>query len=138
MAHWRKRCHSHGQAGFYGEQRPGRPRTHDDERVAGLLHEVLQSRPKQATHWTVRHVAPETGVPGSTVHRFFRLFGLQPHRRKSFKLSNDPFFVDKVRAIAGLSPDKALVLCAEEEGSSLGTHPANLADRLGLRGRRHA
>jgi len=118
VAHWRKRYQAHGQVGLYGEQRPGRPRTHDDERVAGLLNKVLQSRPRHATHWTVRHVATETGVPKSTVHRFFRLFGLQPHRSKSFKLSNDPFFVDKVRDIVGLylnPPDKALVLCVDEK-----------------------
>jgi putative transposase len=118
VAHWRRRYQAHGQAGLYGEQRPGRPRTHDDERVAGLLNKVLQSRPKHATHWTVRHVAIQTGVPKSTVHRFFRLFGLQPHRSKSFKLSNDPFFVDKVRDIVGLylnPPDKALVLCVDEK-----------------------
>ena len=118
VAHWRKRYQAHGQAGLYGEQRPGRPRTHDDERVAGLLHKVLQSRPKHATHWSVRSVAKETRVSKSTVHRFFRLFGLQPHRSKSFKLSNDPFFVDKVRDIVGLylnPPDKALVLCVDEK-----------------------
>ena len=118
VAHWRKRYQAHGQVGLYGEQRSGRPRTHNDERVAGLLNKVLQSRPRHATHWTVRHVATETGVPKSTVHRFFRLFGLQPHRSKSFKLSNDPFFVDKVRDIVGLylnPPDKALVLCVDEK-----------------------
>jgi putative transposase len=118
VAHWRKRYQSHGQVGLYGEQRPGRPRTHDDARVAGLLHKVLQSRPKHATHWSVRSVAKETRVSKSTVHRFFQLFGLQPHRSKSFKLSNDPFFVDKVRDIVGLylnPPDKALVLCVDEK-----------------------
>ena len=118
VAHWRKRYQSHGQVGLYGEQRPGRPRTHDDERIAGLLHTVLQSRPKHATHWSVRSVAKETRVSKSTVHRFFRLFGLQPHRSKSFKLSNDPFFVEKVRDIVGLylnPPDKALVLCVDEK-----------------------
>jgi len=118
VAHWRKRYQVHGQAGLFGEQRPGRPRTHDDERVAGLLNKVLRSQPRQATHWTVRRVADETGVSKSTVHRFFRLFGLQPHRSKSFKLSNDPFFVDKVRDIVGLylnPPDNALVLCVDEK-----------------------
>ena len=118
VAHWRRRYRDHGQAGLFGEQRPGRPRTHDDERVAGLLRKVLQSRPKGSTHWTVRSVAKETRVSKSTVHRFFRLFGLQPHRSKSFKLSTDPFFVDKVRDIVGLylnPPDKALVLCVDEK-----------------------
>jgi len=118
VSSWRRRFSEHGLAGLYDRPKSGRPRTHDDERVAGLLHKVLQSRPKHATHWTVRRVATETGVPKSTVHRFFRLFGLQPHRSKSFKLSNDPFFVDKVRDIVGLylnPPDKALVLCVDEK-----------------------
>jgi len=118
VAYWRRRFSAHGLAGLYDLPKAGRPRTHDDERVAGLLNKVLRSPPKYATHWTVRHVATETGVPKSTVHRFFRLFGLQPHRSKSFKLSNDPFFVDKVRDIVGLylnPPDKALVLCVDEK-----------------------
>lgn len=118
VAHWRKRFKLHGLVGLYGEERSGRPRTHDDDRVAGLLHKVLQQRPKHATHWSVRSVARETGVAKSTVHRFFNLFGLQPHRSKSFKLSNDPFFVEKVRDIVGLylnPPDKALVLCVDEK-----------------------
>lgn len=118
VAHWRRRFRDHGLAGLYGEQRPGRPRTHDDERIAGLLTKVLQERPKNATHWSIRDVAQETGVAKSSVHRFFQLFGLQPHRSKSFKLSNDPFFVEKVRDIVGLylnPPDKALVLCVDEK-----------------------
>jgi putative transposase len=118
VAHWRARFKAHGLVGLYGEQRPGRPRTHDDERVAGLINTVLQKQPNQATHWSIRRVASETGIAKSSVHRFFNLFGLQPHRSKAFKLSNDPFFVDKVRDIAGLylnPPDKALVLCVDEK-----------------------
>lgn len=118
VAHWRARFKTHGLVGLYGEQRPGRPRTHDDDRVASLLNKVLQQRPKHATHWSIRRVAAETGVPKSSVHRFFNLFGLQPHRSKSFKLSSDPFFVEKVRDIIGLylnPPDKALVLCVDEK-----------------------
>jgi putative transposase len=63
-------------------------------------------------------VAEETGISKSTVARYFTLFGLQPHRRKSFKLSTDPFFVEKVRDVVGLylnPPDKALVLCVDEK-----------------------
>ena len=118
IGHWRKRFFEHGIAGLYGEARPGRPRNHDEERVATLLNKVLATKPKDATHWSVRSVAEETGVSKSTVHRFFNLFGLQPHRTKSFKLSTDPFFVEKVRDIAGLylnPPDKALVLCVDEK-----------------------
>lgn len=118
IGHWRKRFLAHGVAGLYGEERSGRPRTHDDDRVAALINTVLQSKPPHATQWSVRQVADKTGIPKSTVHRFFTLFGLQPHRSRSFKLSTDPFFVDKVRDIAGLylnPPDKALVLCVDEK-----------------------
>lgn len=118
VSYWRRRFSEHGLAGLYDLPKSGRPRTHDDECVAGVLRKVLQSRPKHSTHWTVRGVAAQTGVAKSTVHRFFQLFGLQPHRSKSFKLSNDPFFVEKVRDIVGLylnPPDKALVLCVDEK-----------------------
>ena len=118
VGHWRRRFLDHGVIGLYGEERPGRPRTHEDDRVAALINKVLKDKPKHATHWTVRSVSEETGIAKSTVHRFFRLFGLQPHRSKSFKLSTDPFFVEKVRDIVGLylnPPDKALVLCVDEK-----------------------
>ena len=118
VGHWRRRFLDHGVIGLYGEERPGRPRTHEDDRVAALINKVLKDKPKHATHWTVRSVSEETGIAKSTVHRFFRLFGLQPHRSKSFKLFTDPFFVEKVRDIVGLylnPPDKALVLCVDEK-----------------------
>lgn len=118
VSFWRRRFREAGIAGLYGETRPGRPRTHDDERVASLITTVLKSRPKNSTHWTVRDVSEETGISKSTVHRYFNLFGLQPHRSKSFQISTDPFFVDKVRDIVGLylnPPDKALVLCVDEK-----------------------
>ena len=92
--------------------------TYGDEQVAALINQVLRSKPKHATHWSVRLVAAETGIAKSTVARYFTLFGLQPHRSKSFKLSTDPFFVEKVRDVVGLylnPPDKALVLCVDEK-----------------------
>jgi transposase len=57
VGHWRKRFLEQGLAGLYGEQRPGRPRSHDDEAVASLLATVLQSRPSVGTHWTIRGAA---------------------------------------------------------------------------------
>jgi len=93
-------------------------RDHDDERIAGLLNKVLKSKPKGATHWTVRSLADETGITKSSVHRYISLFGLQPHRSQSFKLSTDAFFVEKVRDIVGLylnPPQNALVLCVDEK-----------------------
>ncbi len=115
---WRHRFIHHGLAGLYDEVRSGRPRTYDDEQVAQLLYQALSTRPGNATHWSVRSFAQASGLSKSTVQRYFSLFGIQPHRRKGFKLSNDPFFVEKVRDIVGLylnPPEKALVLCVDEK-----------------------
>ena len=63
-------------------------------------------------------MAQHTGVSKSTVQRWFNLFGVQPHRQRHFKLSNDPFFIEKVRDIVGLylnPPDHAVVLCVDEK-----------------------
>jgi transposase len=118
VSHWRHRYQERGLAGLHDELRPGRPRTHDDEQVAELLRLVAQRKPEHATHWSVRTAAEATGISKSTVGRYFALFGYQPHRAKSFKLSTDPFFVEKVRDIVGLClnpPDNALVLCVDEK-----------------------
>jgi putative transposase len=102
ICHWRKKWLKQGIAGLYGEVRPGRPRTHDEEAVADLLRTVLKKKPSMGTHWTVRSAAEATGLSKSTVARMLALFGVQPHRSKSFKLSTDPLFVDKARDIVGL------------------------------------
>jgi len=118
ISHWRRCWRERGVAGLHGELRPGRPRSYDDERVAALMTKVLHSRPPSATHWSVRSMAQATGISKSTVARYFALFGVQPHRSKTFKLSTDPFFVEKVRDVVGLylnPPDKALVLCVDEK-----------------------
>lgn len=115
---WRKRWREGGLAGLHTELRPGRPRTIDDERVAALVATALNSKPERQTHWSVRSLAVETGLSPTSVHRYLSLFGLQPHRSKSFKLSNDPFFIEKVRDIVGLylsPPEHALVLCVDEK-----------------------
>lgn len=115
---WRRRWLESGIAGLHTELRPGRPRSIDDERVAELITTTLDRKPAQATHWSVRSLAAATGLSATSVHRYIRLFGLQPHRAKSFNLSNDPFFVEKVRDIVGLylnPPQNALVLCVDEK-----------------------
>ena len=115
---WCQRYRTQGLAGLHDELRPGRPRTHGDEQVAALVNRVLHTKPKGATHWSVRLVAEETGISKSTVGRYFKLIGLQPQRSKSFKLSTDPFFVEKVRDIVGLDlnpPDHVLVPCVDEK-----------------------
>lgn len=115
---WRKRYLEYGLEGLHDELRPGRPRSHEDDRVAEVINTALQSKPIDGTHWSVRSMAEETGVSKSTVQRWFDLFGVQPHRQRHFKLSSDPFFVEKVRDIVGLylnPPDHAVVLCVDEK-----------------------
>lgn len=108
---WRRRFVKNRIQGLYDELRPGKPRTIDDERVAALIRKVLRSKPKNgATHWSVRTVQSETGISRSSVHRYLRLFGIQPHRTESFKLSTDAFFIEKLRDVVGLylnPPDNA-------------------------------
>ena len=115
---WRRRFCEQGLMGLYDELRPGGPRSISDEQVATLLQKTLKTKPKEATHWTCRSLAAETQLSKSSVQRVWKAFGLQPHRQKHFKLSTDPFFVEKVRDIVGLylnPPDKALVLCVDEK-----------------------
>lgn len=115
---WRRRFLAQGLMGLYDELRPGCPRSIPDEQVAALIKKTLEERPEGRTHWSCRALADRTGLSKSTVHRVWKMFGLQPHRQKHFKLSADPFFVEKVRDIVGLylnPPDKAMVLCVDEK-----------------------
>ena len=115
---WRRRFIERRLPGLYDELRPGRPRSIEDEQVAALLKRTLSREPKAGTHWTVREAAQESGISKSTVHRLFQAFAVQPHRTRTFKLSTDPFFIEKVRDIVGLylnPPDHALVLCVDEK-----------------------
>ena len=76
---WRKRYRMQGIEGLHDELRPGRPRTHDDERVAEIINAALQTKPPDgSTHWSVRTMAGQTGVSKSTVQRWFSLFAVQP------------------------------------------------------------
>jgi hypothetical protein len=98
--------------------KPGRPRSTSEEQIAQLVNTALTTKPKGQTHWSRRTLASATGISTTTVHRYMSLFGLQPHRSKSFKLSSDPFFIEKVRDVVGLylnPPDNALVLCVDEK-----------------------
>lgn len=118
VAYWCKRFGAQGLAGLYDLPSGGRPRTYSDEEVACLMQQALEQLPNNATHWSTRAFAEVTPLSKSTVHRYFTLFGVQPHRSRHFKLSTDPFFVEKVRDIVGLylnPPDKALVLCVDEK-----------------------
>lgn len=119
VSKWRERYVRHRIAGLYDEVRPGRPRTVDDERVAELIATTLHTKPADGgTHWSTRALAAETGISKSTVNRYLQAFNLKPHRVESFKLSTDPFFIEKLRDVVGLylnPPENALVLCVDEK-----------------------
>jgi len=115
---WRRRFIAHGLTGLHDELRPGRPRSISDEQVAVLIRKTLKTKPVGGTHWSIRSIAKDTRISRPTVQRIWRAFGLQPHRQRHFKISTDPFFVEKVRDIVGLylnPPDKAMVLCVDEK-----------------------
>jgi putative transposase len=116
---WRGRFIEQRLGGLYDELRPGKPRSIDDEQVAQLINKTLHTKPADgSTHWSVRAIAAETGISPTSVHRYFKLFGLQPHRSETFKLSTDAFFIEKLRDVVGLylhPPENALVLCVDEK-----------------------
>ena len=119
---WRERFRTQGLMGLYDERRPGKPRSIEDDEVMVLLRKTLDTEPADgSTHWSCRSMADTTGVSKSTVHRVWKAFNIQPHRQKHFKLSTDPFFVEKVHDIVGLylnPPDNAMVLCVDEKGQT--------------------
>ena len=115
---WRRRFRAAGIEGLHDELRPGRPRTYDDDKVAAVINRALQEKPDAATHWSTRTLGRAEGIAKSTVQRWLALFGVKPHLAKTFKLSSDPFFIEKVRDIVGLylnPPDHAMVLCVDEK-----------------------
>ena len=132
---WRRRFLEAGVTGLHDELRPGRPRTYDDEKVATLINHALQEGPDNATHWSVRSMAEAQGVSKSTVQRWFTLFGVKPHLTRTFKLSTDPFFIEKVRDIVGLylhPPNNAMVLCVDEKSQIQALNRTQRALPLGL------
>jgi putative transposase len=116
---WRARFVEQRITGLHDELRTGRPRSIEDEHLAELINKTLHTKPRDgSTHWSMRTLSGETGISKSSVHRFLQMFALQPHRQESFKLSTDPFFIEKLRDVVGLylnPPDQALVLCVDEK-----------------------
>ncbi len=118
VGRWRARFIRSGVDGLLDEPRPGAPRKISDAAVEKALTLTLESKPKDATHWSTRSLAKRTGLSRSSVARIWRAFGLRPHRSESFKLSTDPLLIEKVRDIVGLylhPPDRAVVLCVDEK-----------------------
>ena len=132
---WRRRFLELGVQGLHDELRPGRPRSYDDEKVAQVISRALQQKPANAENWSVRLMGAAEGVSKTTVQRWFSLFGIKPHLAQTFKLSNDPFFIEKVRDIVGLylhPPDHAMVLCVDEKSQIQALDRTQRALPLGL------
>ena len=118
---WRQRFLRERIDGLADAPRPGRPRTIKDEKVADVVERTLTTTPADATHWSLRSMAGESGLSHTTIRRIWSTFGLQPHQVETFKLSAHPYFVDKVRDMVGLylsPPDRALVLCVDEKSQN--------------------
>ena len=89
---WRRRFLKDRCDGLLDEARPGRPRSIGDDQVAAVVERTLRTTPIDATHWSIRSMAAETGFSHTTIRRMWVAFGLQPHRSQTFKLSSDPLF----------------------------------------------
>lgn len=119
VGRWRQRSLNGRCEGLLDEPKPGAPRRITDADVARVITTTLATTPRDATHWSTRSLAKPCGMSQTTVARMWKAFALQPHRRETVKLSNDPLSIEKVRDIVGLSlhpPDYALVLCIDEKG----------------------
>jgi transposase len=118
VGRWPQRFVTKRVDGLLDEPRPGAPRKITDADVERVIRLTLETAPREATHWSTRAMATRSGLSQTAISRIWRAFALQPHRVKTFKLSQDPLFIDKVRDIVGLylnPPDRALVLCVDEK-----------------------
>lgn len=115
---WRARYVEAGVDGLSDKARSGRPSVIDDKTVKRVLKLTTERVPHEATHWSVSLMAKYAGITSWQVRRIWAAVGLQPHRLKTFKISDDPNFADKVTDIVGLymnPPENALVLSLDEK-----------------------
>ena len=99
---------------------PGRGRKPQipDEKIEAIVEATLNLKPPGETHWSCRSMAKACGVSSATVQRIWKARGLQPHRVKTFKMSNDAHFEEKLVDVVGLylnPPERAVVLCMDEK-----------------------
>ena len=119
IALWRGRFAQAGSAGLW-EIAPGRGRksTYSSRKIQAIVQATTSSKPEGMTHWSCRTMAQAQGVSKSTVSTIWRSHHLKPHRVKTFKLSTDARFLEKLTDVMGLylnPPDQALVLCVDEK-----------------------
>src|SRR6266705_3801207 len=100
---WRKRFQTQGLDGIW-EIQPGRGRkpSYDETKVAAIVAATLQSKPRGSTHWSCRTMARAQQVSSSTINRLWQEHNLKPHRTRSFKLSRDIKFLEKLTDVVGL------------------------------------
>ena len=116
---WRERFGDEGLKAL-GGVRPGRGRkpSISPQKVAEIVRATLHDKPEGETHWSCRSMATAQGVSPATVQRIWSARGLKPHRVKTFKLSNDKHFEEKLVDVVGLylnPPENAIVLCMDEK-----------------------
>ena len=118
-ARWRNRFLDGGLAALDKDApRPGRPSTITPAKIQEVVRKTTQEKPRNATHWSTRSMAAATGLSEKSVRRIWHKHGLKPHLTRTFKVSNDPQFAEKLEAIMGLylnPPEHAIVLCADEK-----------------------
>jgi len=118
---WRQRYAERGLRGIEKDApRPGRRPSVSPDVVAKVIDWTTQTKPDNATHWSQRSMAQRAGLSPSTVGRIWRRHGLKPHLAHTFKLSNDPKFVEKLEDVVGLylsPPENAIVLSCDEKSS---------------------
>jgi transposase len=115
---WRNRFAADRLDGLHDEPRPGVPRKFGDDDVEALIVKTLTEKPKGGTHWSTRDMAKATGMSQPTVARMWKAFGLKPWATDTFKLSEDPLFIEKVRDVVGIymnPPERAVVCCVDEK-----------------------
>src|SRR3954469_13369486 len=116
---WRKRFLKDGFPGLEKDApRPGRRPTITPAKIQDVIRKTTREKPDNATHWSTRTMAQAAGISEKSVRRIWHQHGLKPHLTRTFKVSNDPQFAEKLEAIIGLSlnpPEHAIVLCADEK-----------------------
>ena len=119
VARWRNRFAEGGlDAVTTNKPRTSQKASKQQQLAQKIIDTTTQVKPPNATHWSTRTLAKELGCSQSMVHRVWKAAGLKPHLISTFKLSNDPQFVEKMTDVVGLylsPPDKALVLCVDEK-----------------------
>ena len=118
-ARWRNRFLEGGVEALEKDApRPGRTPTITAAQIQEVVRKTTQEKPANATHWSTRSMAEAAGLSEKTIRRIWHQHGLKPHLARTFKLSNDPQFAEKLETIIGLylhPPEHAIVLCADEK-----------------------